>query len=170
MPVVGFLSSLAQSDLGLVIPGFQEGLNGAGFVEGRNIAIEYRWAEGDYQRLPALAADLVNRKVQRHARDAGGKGGNNNNSFSLLLPKSGTSIDPARISVAAYLDRWLAHMRSQISPRTYELYGESIANTVPHIGHVLLSNCSRMRSQRCMQRRWKGAAGGAKAWHRAPSK
>ena len=63
IPVIGFLSSLAHSDLGLVIPGFHEVLNGAGFVEGRNIAIEYRWAEGDYQRLPALAADLVNRKV-----------------------------------------------------------------------------------------------------------
>jgi putative tryptophan/tyrosine transport system substrate-binding protein len=63
MPVVGFLSSLAQSDLGLVVPGFLQGLNGMGFVDGRNIAIEYRWAEGDYQRLPALAADLVNRKV-----------------------------------------------------------------------------------------------------------
>ena len=63
MPVIGFLSSLAHSDLGLVIPGFREGLNRAGFVEGRNIAIEYRWAEGDYQRLPTLAADLVNQKV-----------------------------------------------------------------------------------------------------------
>jgi ABC-type uncharacterized transport system substrate-binding protein len=63
IPTIGFLSSLAQSDLGLVIPAFQQGLNAAGFVEGRNIAIEYRWAEGDYQRLPALAADLVNRKV-----------------------------------------------------------------------------------------------------------
>src|SRR5262245_41700528 len=52
MPTIGFLSSLAQSDLGLVIPGFQQGLNGAGLIEGRNIAIEYRWAEGDYQRLP----------------------------------------------------------------------------------------------------------------------
>jgi putative ABC transport system substrate-binding protein len=63
MPVIGFLSSLAHTDLGLVIPGFHEGLNGAGFVEGRNIAIEYRWAEGDYQRLPALANDLVKQKV-----------------------------------------------------------------------------------------------------------
>jgi putative tryptophan/tyrosine transport system substrate-binding protein len=63
MPVIGFLSSLAHTDLGLVIPGFHEGLNAAGFVEGRNIAIEYRWAEGDYGRLPALAGDLVNRKV-----------------------------------------------------------------------------------------------------------
>jgi len=63
LPVIGFLSSLARNDLGLVIPAFHEGLNGAGLVEGRNIAIEYRWAKGDYQRLPALAADLVNRKV-----------------------------------------------------------------------------------------------------------
>jgi putative tryptophan/tyrosine transport system substrate-binding protein len=63
MPVIGFLSSLGHMDLGLVIPGFREGLKGTGFVEGRNIAIEYRWAEGDYQRLPALADDLVKQKV-----------------------------------------------------------------------------------------------------------
>jgi putative ABC transport system substrate-binding protein len=63
MPVIGFLSSLSQNDLGLVIPGLLQGLNGAGFIDGRSIAIEYRWAEGDYQRLPALAGDLVNRKV-----------------------------------------------------------------------------------------------------------
>src|SRR5262245_23489427 len=63
MPVIGFLSSLAHTDLGLVIPGFHEGLNGAGFIEGRNVAIEYRWAGGDYQRLPALADDLVRQKV-----------------------------------------------------------------------------------------------------------
>jgi putative ABC transport system substrate-binding protein len=47
----------------LVLPGLHRGLNEVGFVEGRNIAIEYRWAEGDYRRLPTLAADLVNRKV-----------------------------------------------------------------------------------------------------------
>src|SRR5262245_47393530 len=63
MPVIGVLSGLAHADLGLVIPGFHEGLNGAGFVEGRNIAIEYRWAGGDYKRLPALVDDLVKRKV-----------------------------------------------------------------------------------------------------------
>ena len=63
MPAIGFLSSLAPSDLGLVVPGFYQGLNAAGFTEGRNIAIEYRWAQGDYRRLPAMSADLVTRKV-----------------------------------------------------------------------------------------------------------
>jgi putative ABC transport system substrate-binding protein len=63
MPVIGFLSSLAPSDLNLVVPAFREGLNETGFVEGRNVAIEYRWAEGDYQRLPSLSGDLVRRKV-----------------------------------------------------------------------------------------------------------
>src|SRR5271165_4294927 len=63
MPVIGFLSSLAPSDLIFVMPAFHEGLGGTGFVEGQNITIEYRWAAGDYQRLPGLSADLVRRKV-----------------------------------------------------------------------------------------------------------
>ena len=63
MPVVGFLSSLSPHELTSVMPAFHQGLNGTGLVEGRNIAIEYRWAEGHYERLPALAADLVRRQV-----------------------------------------------------------------------------------------------------------
>ena len=63
LPVIGFLSSLAPKDLDLVLPAFREGLNATGFVQGRNIAIEYRWAEGDYGRLPRLAADLVQQHV-----------------------------------------------------------------------------------------------------------
>jgi ABC-type uncharacterized transport system substrate-binding protein len=63
MPLIGFLSSLAPSDLTHVLPPFQQGLDRTGFLEGRNIMVEYRWAEGDYKRLPALAAELVNRKV-----------------------------------------------------------------------------------------------------------
>jgi putative ABC transport system substrate-binding protein len=63
IPVVGFLSSLSSKDAGLVLPSFREGLVEAGFVEGRNLVIEYRWAEGDYQRLPTLSAELVQRNV-----------------------------------------------------------------------------------------------------------
>ena len=63
MPVIGFLSSLAPRDLIHVMPAFRQGLDGAGFAEGRNIAIEHRWAAGQYDRLPALSADLVRRQV-----------------------------------------------------------------------------------------------------------
>ena len=63
IPVIGFLSSLSSKDAGLILPAFSEGLAATGFVEGRNLVIEYRWAEGDYQRLPMLAAELVRRNV-----------------------------------------------------------------------------------------------------------
>ena len=63
MPVVGFLSSLSAQELTFVMPAFHRGLDEAGFGEGRNVAIEYRWAEGHYERLPALAADLVRQQV-----------------------------------------------------------------------------------------------------------
>src|SRR5215472_10441149 len=63
MPTVGFLSSLSPQELSFVMPAFHRGLGETGFGEGRNVAIEYRWAEGHYERLPALAADLVSRQV-----------------------------------------------------------------------------------------------------------
>ena len=63
MPVVGFLSSLSAGDRSRIVPSFHQGLSEAGYVEGRNLSIEYRWAEGEYDRLPALAADLVGRNV-----------------------------------------------------------------------------------------------------------
>ena len=63
MPVAGFLSSLSPQELTFVMPAFRQGLSEAGFDEGRNFVIEYRWAEGHYERLPALAADLVRQQV-----------------------------------------------------------------------------------------------------------
>jgi putative ABC transport system substrate-binding protein len=61
-PVVGFLNSAAAGSFAPLTRAFIDGLRDGGFVDGRNAAIEYRWAEGRADRLPALAADLVNRK------------------------------------------------------------------------------------------------------------
>jgi ABC-type uncharacterized transport system substrate-binding protein len=63
MPVVGFLSILSSSYIASRMPSFRQGLKEAGYIEGQNVAIEYRVAEGHYDRLPDMAADLVGRQV-----------------------------------------------------------------------------------------------------------
>lgn len=81
MPVVGFLHGASRSYLEQFLDALRAGLGEAGFVEGQNVAIEYRWAEGHYDRLPALAADLVSRQV------------------AVIMAMGGT--DPARAARAA---------------------------------------------------------------------
>src|ERR1700674_1000711 len=62
MPVIGVLSDSTPDKIASRLRSFREGLSETGFVEGRNVAIEYRWANERYDRLPALAADLVRRR------------------------------------------------------------------------------------------------------------
>jgi putative ABC transport system substrate-binding protein len=81
MPVVGFLHGASPSYLGQFVDALRAGLNETGYVEGQNLAIEYRWAEGHYDQLPNLATDLVNRQV------------------AVILAMGGT--DPARAAKAA---------------------------------------------------------------------
>ena len=63
MPVIGFLSSRSPDGSTQYLAAFHDGLNQTGYVEGQNVAIEYRWAEGHYDRLPEFVADLVRRQV-----------------------------------------------------------------------------------------------------------
>ena len=63
MPVLGYLNSRAPGENANFLAAFHRGLNETGYVEGKNVAIEYRWAEGQYNRFPAQAADLVSRQV-----------------------------------------------------------------------------------------------------------
>jgi putative ABC transport system substrate-binding protein len=63
VPVVGFLGATSPEGYATFVSGFQRGLKETGFVDGDNVATIYRWAEGQYDRLPGLAADLVSRRV-----------------------------------------------------------------------------------------------------------
>ena len=63
MPMIGFLSSASPGPFAPLLAAFLAGLREAGYFEGSNVVIEYRWAEGQYDRLPAMAADLVRHKV-----------------------------------------------------------------------------------------------------------
>jgi len=91
-PVVGFLTSLGRTDRPELADAFRRGLSEAGFVEGRNVALEYRFAENQYDRLPALAADLVGRKVAVIAATGGG--------HSTLAAKASTTTIPIVFTTA----------------------------------------------------------------------
>src|SRR6059058_1798772 len=72
MPVIGLLlGGRPGSDDALLVAGFLQGLRETGYVEGKNVAIDYRWAEDRYDRLPAMASDLVSRKVDVIATGGG---------------------------------------------------------------------------------------------------
>ncbi|MGA8750561.1 MAG: ABC transporter substrate-binding protein [Pseudolabrys sp.] len=86
LPVVGFLNSASPQPFGKYVAGFRAGLKEAGYVEGQNVTIEFRWAEGHYDKLPGLAADLVRRKVAVLVATGG--------SPSVVAAKAATSTIP----------------------------------------------------------------------------
>jgi putative ABC transport system substrate-binding protein len=73
MQVIGFVNGFSSAEWQAPLESFRRGLSESGYVEGRNVVIEYRWAEGNYDRVRALAADLVRRRVAAIAATGGGR-------------------------------------------------------------------------------------------------
>jgi putative tryptophan/tyrosine transport system substrate-binding protein len=106
MPVIGFLSSRSPGESASVVASFRKGLSGTGFTDGQNLAIDFRWADGQYDRLPALARELVALQVDAIAATG--------DAVSALAAKSATTSiaiifviggDPVRFGLVASINR-----------------------------------------------------------------
>jgi ABC-type uncharacterized transport system substrate-binding protein len=133
MPVIGFLNSRASGDNPAILAAFLRGLKEAGYVEGQNVTVEYRWADGQYDRLPGLAADLVGRQVAVII----------SNGPSARIAKAATStipivfavgFDPVTFGLVTNLSRpdgnltGVSILDVEIGPKRLELLHELIPN------------------------------------------
>ncbi len=106
MPAIGYLSGVSPGPYASQLAAFRRGLGETGYVEGRNVRIEYRWADGQYDRLPGLAADLVARKVDVIAASGGPRSAPAAKSVTSTIPiVFVTGIDPVATGLVASLAR-----------------------------------------------------------------
>ncbi|MCA6114063.1 ABC transporter substrate-binding protein [Bradyrhizobium sp. WSM 1738] len=137
MPVIGYLCAESPEPFASRLKAFHEGLREAGFVEGRNVAIEYQWAEGQYTRLPALAANLVARNVDIIVAPGGApvalaaKAAATNTNNAIVFEMGG---DPVQLGVVDSLSRpggnitGVSSLSVDVSPKRLELMHELLAS------------------------------------------
>jgi putative ABC transport system substrate-binding protein len=151
MPVIGWLNSTSPGPNAPYVAAFREGLSETGYVEGQNVAIEYRWAEGQYDRLPALAADLVGRKVDLIA--TGGARARAAKDATSTIPIVSVVGDPVLTGLYASLARPGGNITGVI-PLTSELTSkrlELLSELVPQARLIaLLVNPNNANAERDM--------------------
>jgi putative ABC transport system substrate-binding protein len=131
LPVIGFLGGESPDLYEDRLRGFRQGLSETGYVEGRNVAVEYRWAEGRNDRLPALAADLVGRKVNVIVTGGGGSAARAAKAASTTIPIIfQVGADPAATGLVASLNRpggnltGVNSLNGELAPKQLQLLHE----------------------------------------------
>ncbi len=132
MPVVGFLGGASPGPYAPFVAAFHQGLSEAGYVEGQNLTIEYRWAEGRYDRLPAFAVDLVRRKVDVILTSGGNAPGLAAKNATSTIPIIFVTGDPLEVGLVASLGRpggnltGVAMLTVELTPKRFELLSELV--------------------------------------------
>ena len=128
MPLIGFLGTRAASETPELVAAFRQGLGEAGFVEGRNVSIEYRWAENQYARLPNLAADLVGRRVEVIATPGSTPAALAVRAATTTIPiVFSVGTDPVKLGLVASLNRpggnltGMTQLFSEVAAKQFEL-------------------------------------------------
>jgi putative tryptophan/tyrosine transport system substrate-binding protein len=120
-PVIGFLNANSAGQYVERLRAFHQGLAETGYVEGRNVAVDYRWAESHYDRLPALAADLVRKQVSVIATGGGIPSALAEKAATTTIPVVFTvASSPVEMGLVASFEstRWQSHGRYHIGART----------------------------------------------------
>jgi putative tryptophan/tyrosine transport system substrate-binding protein len=131
VPVIGFLSGSSPDGYAIRLRAFRQGLKDTGYVEGQNVAVEYRWAEGQHARMPALAAELVQRRVTVIVAGGGTPSAVAAKAATATIPVVfEVAVDPVASGLVASLDRpganvtGVTNLNVEVGPKRLELMHE----------------------------------------------